>query len=37
MISRYSGKEMSKIWSEKSKFTNWVKVEVAVLQNFGTL
>ncbi|MFH1427254.1 MAG: adenylosuccinate lyase [Patescibacteria group bacterium] len=32
MIERYSTKEMSKIWSELTKFTNWAKVEIAVLK-----
>lgn len=40
MISRYSTKEMSQIWSNENKFRNWVKVETAVLQakvNLGLL
>lgn len=32
MISRYSTKEMSQIWSEEAKFRNWARVEEAVLQ-----
>ena len=30
MISRYSRKEMSKIWSEEAKFRQWLRVEIAV-------
>jgi adenylosuccinate lyase len=40
MISRYSTKEMSQIWSNETKFRNWVEVETAVLQakiNLGLL
>ena len=40
MISRYSTEEMSQIWSDETKFRNWVKVEAAVLQakvNLGLL
>lgn len=31
MIQRYSTKEMTWRWSEKNKYTNWLKVELAVL------
>lgn len=31
MIERYTRKRMGKVWSEKNRFLNWVKVEVAVL------
>ena len=30
MISRYSRKEMSKIWTEEAKFRQWLRVEIAV-------
>ena len=30
MISRYSRKEMSKIWTEETKFRQWLRVEIAV-------
>jgi len=31
MIERYSTKEMTRIWSDQSKYTAWLKVELAVL------
>jgi adenylosuccinate lyase len=30
LISRYSRKEMSKIWTEEAKFRQWLRVEIAV-------
>jgi adenylosuccinate lyase len=32
MIERYSRPEMKKVWSEKNKFDQWLKVEVAVCE-----
>lgn len=31
MISRYCTKEMTRLWSEKNKYTAWLRVELAVL------
>ncbi len=31
MLKRYAKKEMDEIWQEKTKFTTWVYVEIAVL------
>jgi len=32
LIPRYSRKEMAKIWSEESKYRNWLRVELAVCE-----
>ncbi|AER66811.1 adenylosuccinate lyase [Thermovirga lienii DSM 17291] len=32
MIERYSTKEMSKLWSDESKFKTWLEVEMAVCE-----
>lgn len=32
MITRYSRPEMSSIWSDKSKYKNWLRVEIAVCE-----
>lgn len=32
MIRRYSRKEMSEIWSDETKYRNWLKVELAVCE-----
>lgn len=32
MLKRYSTKNMEKLWSEESKFFNWLSVELAVLR-----
>ena len=32
MISRYSRPEMASIWSEHSKYSNWLRVEIAVCE-----
>lgn len=32
MLSRYSRREMSSIWSEDNKFRKWLEVEIAVLK-----
>src|SRR5690349_3835433 len=29
MIQRYSRPEMSKLWSDESRFSNWLKIELA--------
>jgi adenylosuccinate lyase len=34
MISRYSRKEMSEIWTEKAKFQRWLEVEIAVVKGW---
>ena len=31
MISRYSRKEMARIWTEENKFASWLKVELAAM------
>ena len=30
MIARYSRPEMSRIWTQESKYETWLKVELAV-------
>lgn len=37
MIERYSRPEMKKIWSEESKFDQWLKVEIAVCEAWAEL
>ncbi len=37
MIERYSRPEMKKIWSEKNKFDQWLKVEIAVCEAWAEL
>jgi adenylosuccinate lyase len=37
MIERYSRPAMKKIWSDKGKFDNWVKVEIAACQAWAEL
>ena len=32
MISRYSREEMSRIWTDEAKYTNWLNVEIAVCE-----
>ena len=32
MISRYSRKELTKIWSEENKYKIWLDVEIAAAQ-----
>ena len=32
MISRYSRKELTKIWSEENKYKIWLEVEIAAAQ-----
>ena len=32
MIERYSRPEMKKVWSEASKFSKWLEVEIAVCE-----
>lgn len=36
MISRYSSKEMSKIWSDENKFKAWLDVEVLTAQAYAS-
>ena len=37
MIARYSRPRMKKIWSDKNKFNQWLKVEVAVCEAWAEL
>ena len=37
MIERYSRPQMKKIWSDKSKFDQWLKVEIAVCEAWAEL
>ena len=37
MIKRYSREEISKIWSQESKFSYYLKVELAVLEAYYKL
>ncbi|UCD21438.1 MAG: adenylosuccinate lyase [Chloroflexota bacterium] len=37
MIARYSKPQMKKIWSDKSKFDQWLKVEMAVCEAWAEL
>jgi adenylosuccinate lyase len=37
MIERYSRTQMKKIWSEKNKFDQWLKVEIAVCEAWAEL
>jgi adenylosuccinate lyase len=37
MIERYSRPQMKKIWSDESKFDNWLKVEIAVCEGWTEL
>jgi len=37
MIERYSRPQMKKIWSDKTKFDNWLKVEIAVCEAWAEL
>ncbi len=37
MIERYTLPEMGAIWSEESKFNNWLKIEVAACEAWATL
>lgn len=37
MLERYSRKEMREIWSEKSKFDAWLKVEILACEAWSTL
>ena len=37
MIERYSRPQMKKIWSEKDKFDQWLKVEIAVCEAWAEL
>ncbi|MGQ9546587.1 MAG: adenylosuccinate lyase [Dehalococcoidia bacterium] len=37
MIERYSRPEMKKIWSDKNKFDQWLKVEIAVCEAWAEL
>ncbi len=37
MIERYSRPEMKAIWTEKNKFDNWLRIEVAVCQAWAEL
>lgn len=37
MIERYSRPQMKKIWSEESKFDQWLKVEIAVCEAWAEL
>jgi adenylosuccinate lyase len=37
MIERYSRPEMKKIWTDKSKFDKWLKVEIAVCEAWAEL
>lgn len=37
MIERYSRPKMKKIWSEESKFDQWLKVEIAVCEAWAEL
>ena len=32
MISRYSRKELTKIWSEENKYRIWLNIEIAAAQ-----
>ena len=32
MITRYSREEMSGIWTDEAKYSNWLKVEIAVCE-----
>jgi len=37
MIERYSRPQMKKIWSDETKFDNWLKVEIAVCEAWAEL
>src|SRR5665647_746846 len=37
MIKRYTLTEMGAIWSEESKFNNWLKIEVAACEAWAKL
>jgi adenylosuccinate lyase len=37
MIERYSRPEMKKVWSDQSKFDQWLKVEIAVCEAWAEL
>jgi adenylosuccinate lyase len=37
MIERYSRPQMKKVWSEKNKFDQWLKVEIAVCEAWAEL
>ena len=37
MIKRYSRPQMKKIWSDKNKFDQWLKVEIAVCEAWAEL
>lgn len=37
MIERYSTKEMKKLWSEKNKYTTWLKIELSALKSQSEL
>jgi adenylosuccinate lyase len=37
MIERYSRPEMKKVWTDKSKFDKWLKVEIAVCEAWAEL
>ncbi|GAV26234.1 adenylosuccinate lyase [Carboxydothermus islandicus] len=37
MIARYTLPEMKKLWSEETKYRNWLKVEIAVAEAMGEL
>ena len=37
MIERYSRPEMKKIWSDKNKFDQWLRVEIAVCEGWAEL
>ena len=35
MISRYSRKELTSIWSEENKYKIWLDVEIAAAASYG--
>ena len=37
MIERYSRPEMSRVWSEKSKYDKWLQVEIAACEAWSEL
>ncbi|ABB14901.1 adenylosuccinate lyase [Carboxydothermus hydrogenoformans] len=37
MIARYTLPEMKKLWSDETKYQNWLKVEIAVAEAMGEL
>ena len=34
MIPRYSNEKISSIWSDKNRYEIWLKIEIAICENF---